>query len=129
MKGLTRKQEAAIVALLAHNTLKDAASACGLSEVTLWRYMQDVEFIAAYRAARRQSVEQATARLQRMMNDAVDALERNLSCENPAVEIRAAQLVIEQGIRGVELMDLQERVERLEALLAEQGKGQGKRWG
>lgn len=95
----------------------------------MWRYLQDATFTARYRTARRQAVEQATGRLQRMMNDAVDALERNLSCENPAVEIRAAQLVIEQGIRGVELMDLQERIERLEQMLEMQGKGQGKRWG
>ncbi len=125
MKGLTRKQEAAIVALLSHDKLKDAAAAIGLSEVTLWRYMQDAAFIAHYRAARRQAVEQATARLQRMMGGAVDALERNLSCENPAVEIRAAQLVIEQSIKGVELIDLQERLERLELILTEHEKGKG----
>lgn len=120
MKGLTRNQEKAVLALISNDTLKEAAEACGLSEVTLWRYLQDEGFAKAYRTARRQAVEQAIARLQGLMSEAVDALSRNLNCENPAAENRAAQLVIEQAIKGVELMDLQERIERLEAAQAAQ---------
>ena len=76
--------------------------------------------------ARRHVVESAVSELQAAASDAVAALRRNLTCENPAGEIRAAQIVIEQAIKGVELVDLQERIERLEGLLHEdRGTSQG----
>ncbi len=128
MKGhgekLTRKQEQAIAALLQHRTIADAARASGISEKTLWRWLQLPDFAAAYRAARRQVVERAVSELQAACGEAVETLKRNLHCENPAVEIRAAQIILEQAIKGVELMDLQERIERLEEKLnEEQAKG------
>ncbi len=130
MKGhgekLSRKQEQAIAALLSAPTIKDAAKACGVSEVSLWRWLQLPDFAAAYRAARRQVVERAVSELQAATGEAVETLKRNLHCEQASVEIRAAQIILEQAVKGVELIDLQERVERLESLLAEQEKG-GKR--
>lgn len=123
MKALTRKQESAIASLLSTTTIKEAAAQAGIGEVTLWRWLQEQEFAAAYRAARRQVVERAISELQSATGEAVEALKRNLACENPAVEIRAARIIIEQAIKGVELVDLQERVERLEGLLEEQEKG------
>jgi len=37
-----------------------------------------------------------------------------MACGSPAVELRAAVAVIEQGFRGAELLDLAERVVALE---------------
>ncbi len=127
MKVLTPKQETAIAALLSTSTIKDAAEACGLTTVTLWRWFQLPEFAAAWRAARRQVVENAITQLQTAASEAVETLKRNLTCGNEAVEVRAASLIIEQAVKGVELVDLQERVERLESLLEAQEKGQ-KKW-
>jgi hypothetical protein len=128
LKAINRKQEQAIAALLSAQTIKAAAAECGVAEVTLWRWLQSDEFAAAYRTARRQVVERAVSELQGACGEAVETLKRNLTCENPAVEIRAAQIILEQGIKGVELMDLQGRVERLEAMLETQEKGKAKRW-
>ncbi len=128
MQGLTKKQEAAIAALLSTSVMKDAAAQVGISDVTLWRWLQLPEFEAAYRAARRQVVERAITELQAATGEAVETLKRNLHCEQASVEIRAAQIILEQAVKGVELIDLQERVERLESLLDEQEKGKGKRW-
>ncbi len=127
MKALTPKQETAIAALLSTSTIKDAAEACGLTTVTLWRWFQLPEFAAAWRAARRQVVENAITQLQTAASEAVETLKRNLTCRNEAVEVRAASLIIEQAVKGVELVDLQERVERLESLLEAQEKGK-KKW-
>ena len=59
MKGhgenLGRKEEQAIVALLTRPTVTEAAKACAVSEVTLWRWRQRPEFSERYRAARRQA--------------------------------------------------------------------------
>ncbi len=128
MQGLTKKQEAAIAALLSTSVMKDAAAQVGISDVTLWRWLQLPEFEAAYRAARRQVVERAVTELQAATGEAVETLKRNLHCEQASVEIRAAQIILEQAVKGVELIDLQERVERLESLLDEQEKAKGKRW-
>ncbi len=125
MKALTPKQETAIAALLSTSTIKDAAEACGLTTVTLWRWFQLPEFAAAWRAARRQVVENAITQLQTAASEAVETLKRNLTCRNEAVEVRAASIILEQAVKGVELVDLQERVERLESLLEEKGK---KKW-
>ena len=125
---LTRKHEQAIAALLSASSIKAAAIEAGIGEATLWRWLQLPDFQTAYRAARRQIVERAVSELEAACGEAVETLKRNLHCENPAVEIRAAQIILEQGIKGVELMDLQERVERLESLLETQEKGKAKRW-
>ncbi len=61
---LTPKQEAALLALLDNSTIEAAYKAAGISKATMWRFMQDANFQARYRAARRQVVETAIAQLQ-----------------------------------------------------------------
>ncbi len=74
MKGhgekLSRKQESAIAALLSAPTIKEAARTSGISEVSLWRWLQLPEFAIAYRAARRQVVERAVSELQAAAGEA-----------------------------------------------------------
>jgi hypothetical protein len=60
-------------------------------------------------------VEAAIGRLQHAAAAAVDALARNLTCGTPAVEVGAARTVLDQAIKAIELIDLAERVEALEA--------------
>jgi hypothetical protein len=78
------KREHAIAALISCPTTRDAANACGVAPVTLWRWLQDPSFAAQYRAARQQVVEHAISSLQLAMGDAVATLRRNLNSENPA---------------------------------------------
>ena len=59
-----RKQEEAIAALLTHRSIEEAAKACGIAPRTLLRWLKVPEFKAAYRAARREAVGQAIARVQ-----------------------------------------------------------------
>ena len=119
-----RREEAAIAALLAEPTIAAAARRAGVSESTLLRWLREPEFGSEYRAARRLVVESAIGRLQQTATEAVDALARNLQCGIPAVEVGAAKAVLDQAIRGVELLDLAERVAALERAGADaQGKG------
>ncbi len=126
---LSRKQEQAIAALLSTSTIGEAAKACGVNDATMWRWLQLPDFQSAYRAARRQVVERAVSELQAAASEAVETLKRNLTCGKPEAENRAAQIIIEQAVKGIELLDLQERVERLESLLEQQGKAEGRKWG
>jgi uncharacterized protein with ATP-grasp and redox domains len=118
-----RLEDAALAALLSEPTIGLAAAKTGVSESTVRRWLQDAEFQARYRTARRQVVEVAVSGLQQATSEAVDALRRNLTCGVPAAEIAAAKAVIDFAIKGVELTDLAERVEQLERTSELLGKG------
>jgi DNA-binding MurR/RpiR family transcriptional regulator len=123
---LSPKQEAALVALLAHGTVEAAYEAAGVSKSTMWRFLQEPSFQARYRAMRRQLVESAIGQLQADCTKAVTVLrEVAEDREAPAsARVSAAKTIIEQSLRAVELEDLSERVERLEELLEQK---EGKR--
>jgi AcrR family transcriptional regulator len=87
--------EIALNALLNSTSITDAAQSCGLSEKTLRRYLEEKEFSDEYAAARRQVVESAVSALQQAANEAVETLRRNLTCDNPQAEIRAAQIILD----------------------------------
>ena len=115
-KGRSSKADQVIVALLQHSSLEKAAAALGVSHVTLWRWMQKEEFQQAYRKARRDTFSQSVARLQHASSAAVSALLRVMCDQNtPASSrVRAADCVLEKGLRAMELEDLDARIQRLE---------------
>ena len=105
-----------IAALLEHATITAAADAVGIGDKTLRRWLAEPDFQAAlYRTAREQAVRMAVGRLQGVLAKATEALERTMTCGTPATEVRAAVAVIEHAVKGVELLDLAERVDALEA--------------
>ncbi len=101
-------------ALLNTTSIIEAAKACGLSEKTIYRFLEDSEFKAEYQAARRRIFEQNIFKLQSLHDEAVETLQRNLNCENPSVEVRAAQIIIESNRKDFETFDILERLETLE---------------
>lgn len=84
-----------------------------------------------YRSARRQLVETALAQLQSDCTVAARVL-REVAEDKmapAASRVAAAKTILEQSISAVELLDLQERIERLEAMLPGAQKGKAKGWG
>ncbi len=120
---LTPKQELGIVALLATGETKAAAAEIGVNEVTLWRWLQLPEFQSRYRASRRQVVETAIAQLQKFATTSVRVLVQvAVDKDAPAsARVAAARVILEQGIKAVEMIDLQERIERLEETISARG--------
>jgi len=118
---MTRKMEAAIAALLTAPTIAAAAHAVGVSEITLWRWLQREEFQVRYREAKSQAVAQSIARLQQVSGEAVETLREVMAnTESPASSrVAAAKAVLEMAIKAVELEDLTARVEELERLARE----------
>jgi transposase-like protein len=114
---LSRKKEQAVLALLSSPSISEAAKAVGISEATLWRWLQRSDFQHAYREARNRLIEQALARLQQATGEAVATLRRNLTSGKASVEVRAAQIILEQATKAIELYDLEERLARLEEVL------------
>jgi len=116
VSATSARQERMIVALLEHSTHEKAAAALGISTVTLWRSMQKPEFAEAYRKARREAFSQSVARLQYASNAAVGTLLRVLTDrEAPAASrVRAADVVLQTALRGMEIEDIEARVTELE---------------
>jgi hypothetical protein len=111
---LERVQEQAIAALLRHGSLRRAAEAVQVDESTLRRWLKEPAFAAAYQEARWQVMHAAIARMQRAMYRAVRTLEKELRGATAADRIRAANALLDRGLRGAELLDLAERVEEVE---------------
>jgi len=123
-----RQEEATLTALLSCPTIEAAAAQAGISTATLRRWLAEDDFQRRYRAARRQVVEHAVASLQRATGEAVEALVAiagNIAAPS-AARVSAAKTILDFAVKGVELVDLAERVEQLEqaaALAAECKKG------
>jgi hypothetical protein len=115
---LPGKQAAALAALLAHPTVRDAARAAQVAEGTLWRYLADPAFAAHYQEARRQATEHLIARLTADSTKAARVLLEVAEDTNAPASARvsAARTIIEQALRGAELRDLVTRIDALEAL-------------
>lgn len=119
--GLPKKQERAIVELLSCPTVKEVSQKVKVSEVTLYRWLQDDTFKAHYRAARRKVVEQALGTLQKATSEAVRTLLEVMDDReaSPPARVASARTILEFAVKAVELDDLSERVEILEGLLQE----------
>jgi hypothetical protein len=118
--GITRsrREDRMILALLEHATVEKAAIAAGVSEATMWRRIKEPAFQAAVRQARRDAFNRAIARLQQAGSAAVATLLR-IMCDSKmpgATRVRAAVSVLELAFRGMELEDMQGRIQRLEEL-------------
>jgi len=125
------KAERVLTALLHHGVVRAAAKDAGVSEATVFRYLQDAEFQRRYRAARADVVDAAVALMQRLSVNSVAVLASIMEDkEAPASSrIAAAKTILEQSIGSFELMDLRARVEQLEATLPQEVKGKGgQRW-
>jgi hypothetical protein len=119
-----RKKEEAIIALMTHRNVEEAAKAVGLSPKTLFRWMQDQEFDADYRKARRDAFHQAVARLQQASSAAVTTLLKLAVDPNapPAVKARSAYYILTLGTKAIEIEDIDARVTELERAAEESKK-------
>jgi hypothetical protein len=99
---LTRKQEAVIAAMLTETTHTAAARKAGISEATLYRWMDQTGFRTAFRQARRELVEGAVGRVQAATGQAVEILlyvARNGRRDGDRV--RAANSLLDHAFRGL----------------------------
>jgi hypothetical protein len=118
---LNPKQEIAIAALISRNTIKDAAAAANVSEVTLWRWMKQPAFKRAYTEARWRAVQQAIAILQNATSTAAIVLHKVAEDEDadPRVRVYASRAILHNAMKGIELEDQEQRLNELEALAKE----------
>jgi hypothetical protein len=120
---LSRKHEQAVAALLRFPTISAAAESISVNERTLREWLKLPDFAAAFRDARRQVVEQAIAHLQQLTGKATDALDAALGSAGVSDQIRAATLILNHAIKGIDTADVLARLEEMEQQLAKLVKG------
>ncbi|GEK60318.1 hypothetical protein CHL76_16470 [Marinococcus halophilus] len=124
----SRKRDQAILALLSEPTLRQASEKVGVSESTLWRWLQEDDFREQYHQAKQEAVSQATSRLRQSMTSAVDALEEMASNpKTPAMaRASASRTLLEFGFKAHETEEMQRRLEQIEQTLENDSRNQ---WG
>jgi hypothetical protein len=122
---LPRKQGEAIAALLLCDTVEKAAKHIHVAPSTLFRWLQAEGFKKDYREAKATCVSQAIGRLQQTCSEAVDTLRTiMLDQDKPAsTRVQAAKIILETSIKGVELEEMDERIEKLEQYVDARIKG------
>ena len=113
---LGAKKEAAILALLSQRNVEEAAKSIPISPRSLYRWMQEPDFSAGYRAARRSAFSQCVARLQQMCTAAVSTLGKVMIDGNApaASRVRAAESVLSLAAKAIEMDDMEARIAALE---------------
>src|SRR5262249_29173618 len=111
---ISRRQEAAIAALLSEPTVQLAADRAGVPYSTLKNWLTRPDFARAFAAARRQVVDAAVGRLSKLTSAAVETLRRNLRSEKSTEQIRAATAIMDFALRGLEVADLAQQVAELQ---------------
>jgi hypothetical protein len=116
-RGLTRRQEKALEALLNEPTVARAAQLAGVGERTLHSWLRQPVFAAAYRESRRTAFGHAISLTQKYSPMAVGTLVKIMGDEGkPATaRVAAATALLRFGREAIELDDLVERLARLEA--------------
>jgi hypothetical protein len=120
----TRLREVAVVSLLAHPTITDAAAASGISEKALRLWMAKPDFAEAVRTLRRQVLEAGASRLTGLVSEAVETLREGLKARKSADRVRAARSILEFQQR-FDKDRLLERVTSLEKQIEEMRRGPG----
>ena len=126
-QGLTPQQDQCVIALLNEPTVAKAAAAVGVNERTVYRWLDEPAFGRVYRKARREGFAQAVGMAQKYAAHAMQALVKMIAdaATPPAVRATCCGMVLKFGRESIELDDVVQRVEEIEARQPEK---EAKRW-
>lgn len=111
--------EVIVAELLNSVSIRAAAKKLGLQERTIYKRMKQPKFDKLYANARKEVVEQATARLQNFANQAVSCLALIMAKDETAdqVRINAADCLLRYCLKFSEKSDITDKLDQLEAAL------------
>ena len=113
---MPRKVDELIAALLVHSSVEAAADSIRISRASAYRWMRDPAFRQQYLAARRQHMEGVVVKAQQISLKALESLEKIASSgRSESARVTACRAILELGYRGIENLDLDARLEKLEA--------------
>ena len=113
---MANRRNGALLSLLENNSVADAAVACGISQTTIFRYLQDPTFRAKFQKANQDMVDIALTKLQRACGNAVDVLVEIMNDKNvpPGVRVRAADCILSRSMDTTKIEALELRISQLE---------------
>jgi hypothetical protein len=113
---LGAKKEGAILALLTSRSVEDAARAADVPLRSLYRWLKEPEFDAAYRKAKRAAFGQAVSRLQQGTGAAAAVMLKLMvdSGVPASTRLRAADCVFTHAKSAIEMEEIEARVAALE---------------
>lgn len=117
---LNIRQDRFLKALLETPSVAKACELAGINKKTGYKYLKDEYFMTAYRELRRELMQQATAKLQKISQEAVEVL-REIMNDNettPSSRVQSAKAVLEISYRSIELEDIQEQIDELNKIVA-----------
>jgi hypothetical protein len=114
---LSARQRRAIEALLTEPTTRAAAKAAGVGHTTIWRWLADPIFEAAYRSARDRMLESTLAMLQSASAESVTVLREVMTDKSapPSARVASARAVLELTLRARETLEMESRLRALES--------------
>jgi hypothetical protein len=115
-ENLGARKQSAILALLTARSIEEAARTANVPLRTLHRWLQEPNFDAAYRKAKRSAFGQALARLQQGSSAAATTmlkimLDNNVSA---STRLRATDCVFGHAKNAIEIEEIEARVAALE---------------
>lgn len=107
----------ALAALITSPTVRDAARASGISESSLWVYLQDPDFSREYEDKKGAIVSVAAERLRSRLDSAAETVQSIMTDDAapPQVRITAARTVFEYAAKYTDQADVLARIATLEA--------------
>lgn len=115
-KDLSPIQAKTITALLSERSIAAAARQAGVGVATLYRWFDDPIFSKRLTAAEGQAIDAAARSLVGMAEKALEAVAGVLNdpAAHPATRLRAAEVVLNNLLKMVELRNLERRIKALE---------------
>lgn len=116
---LTKKQHAFIHAMLTKKSIATAARASAVSESTARRWLRLPAVARAYEQAQNELFTEGLSALKSVVGKASATLARHLDNKGtaPSVQVRAAQIILEQAINVHRVIELEQRLAALEEAL------------
>ena len=119
--SLSARQQLAITELLGSPSIEESCRRAKVARATIYEWLKEPTFQAELKRQRKELVEQALNRLKMGLFQAANKLFALLEQEgNPGIQLRASQTLLDQGIKAIELQDLECRLEMLEQQVQEQ---------
>lgn len=116
MKEKTR--ERILAGLLANTTVTATASATGISEATIYRYLKNDDFKLEYEERRRAMLADNCHALQAGMSKAIEELVAVIDDDDtsPQVRLNAIDMLLRHSYRLTEQIEIMERLDKLEKM-------------
>jgi hypothetical protein len=121
-RGRKNADESLQGALAVGKTIRQAAALAGVSERTVNRRLQDTAFRRRIEELRAGMVQEALGKMADGMSDAAATLRKLLKAKGESVRLGAARSILELGSKLRESVELESRLQALEAqMIAQEG--------